>query len=247
MDGTFVKELADRVAVPGQMQGPDLTVMPPGWTVADPAAYIKPGPTADPLAAYTLAAVSDYLAANRDALDLSKLVVHVVSPQIVTISGPIMERARNREVYVKATALNVADGFLGKFMSHEEFIIGLQSRFVESTDRAAVLRLIGNIAHESVKGTSDDGITQTVQTKAGVVLKQEAAVPNPVTLAPFRTFREVPQPPSSFVLRVNQGRPGGFPEVGLFESDGGAWRLVAVERLAGWLRGALPASVAVLA
>jgi hypothetical protein len=229
------------------MQGPDLTVMPPGWTVADPAAYIKPGPTAEPLAAYTLAAVSDYLAANRDALDLLKLVVHVVSPQIVTISGPIMERARNREVYVKATALNLADGFLGKFTSHEDFIIGLQSRFVESVERAAVLRAIGTIKNESVKSVSDDGITQTVQAKAGTVMVAEAAVPNPVTLAPYRTFREVEQPASAFVLRANQGRPGGLPEVGLFEADGGAWRIVAVERIALWLRTSLPEGVAVLA
>ena len=50
------------------------------------------------------------------------------------------------------------------------------------------------------------------------------------TLAPFRTFSEIEQPESSFVLRVNdRGR------VGLFEADGGAWRNTAMLRIKEYL------------
>lgn len=245
MDGEAVKELATRFRGPEAIG--NLNAIPNDWKLVDPTAFVMAGPTADPLAVYTLAALSDYVRVNRDTLDLATLVVHVVSPQIVKLSGPLQVRARNRESYVQATALNLTDGVLGKFMSIEDFIVGLQTRFAESADRALVMKLLGNVKHETVKTSQDDGITQIVQAKTGVVLSNEAAVPNPVDLVPYRTFREVTQPSSLFLLRVNAGRTGGLPEVGLFEADGGAWRLTAVKRIGDWLTEALPETVAVLA
>jgi len=55
-------------------------------------------------------------------------------------------------------------------------------------------------------------------------------VPNPVVLAPFRTFREIAQPESKFVFRMQQG-----PRCALFEADGGAWRLEAMKRSKAYL------------
>lgn len=245
MDGTFVKELAERTATPGQLTSPDLAVLPAGWTIHDPAKFVAPGPAADALKVYSLGAVRDYLAANRDTLDLSKLVVHVVSPQVVRLLGPLQERARNREVFVEATAQNLTDGFLGKWMASDEFIIGLQTRFEGSEARTGVLKLFSNISHEAVRTSQDDGITQTVTAKSGIALKTEAPIPNPIDLVPFRTFREVAQPVSLFALRVNQSM-----QVGMFEADGGAWRLEAVNSIAAWLHRALAlveANVSVLA
>ncbi len=83
-----------------------------------------------------------------------------------------------------------------------------------------------------------------VQARAGVALVSDVAVPNPILLCPYRTFRDVPQPSSLFVLRVRSGQ--GLPEAGLFEADGGAWRLTAIERIKQWLTEQLPAAVAVL-
>lgn len=241
MDGTFVKEIADRVAVPAQTAG-GLTVIPQGWTLHDEQAHIKPGPTAEALGVYSLGALVDYVKANRDGLDLATMVVHVVSPQLVRLLGPIQPRARNREVYVQANANNLTDGFLGKYMPTDEFIVGLQTRFQLSPDRTAVFRLFSNISHEAVRTSSDDGITQTVTAKTGIALKADAPVPNPIVLMPFRTFREVEQPPSLFALRVNQAM-----QVGMFEADGGAWRLNAIADIAAWLKANLPTTVAVLA
>lgn len=241
-DGSFVRELAERIANPRIDGG--LIVTPPNWSVGDPAAYIKPGPTAESLKVYSLSAVRDYIVANRDALALGKLIVHVVSPQIVRLSGPLLERARNREAYVEATAQNLMDNFTGKWMAHDEFIIGLQTRFVANDDLRAVVRLFSNISHEAARTSQDDGISQTVTAKTGIALKAEIPVPNPIALIPFRTFREVEQPPSLFALRVNQ-----TAQVGMFEADGGAWRIVAVEHIARWLRVNIPAEsdIAVLA
>jgi hypothetical protein len=166
---------------------------------------------------------------------------------MVTVQAALHGTDRSRESYLRATALNLTDGFLGKFMSIEEFIIGLQARFLDTPERTQVLRLFGTVKQEATRTASDDGMTQVVTSRNGAVMVAEVAVPNPVVLAPFRTFREVLQPASPFVLRVQGGNVNALPTVGLFEADGGAWRLDAVARVREWLLNAeLPGDIAVL-
>lgn len=66
-------------------------------------------------------------------------------------------------------------------------------------------------------------------------------------LRPYRTFREVEQPASRFVLRLQSGQGDGMPKAALFEADGGAWRLTAIEAIARWLRTAqMPDALAII-
>lgn len=245
MDGTVISELASRLRTPQQVG--DFIYRPADWVADDPAALVKAGPTAKTFDLQSLGALRDYVNANRDELKLESTFVHVGSPSLVSLSGPLDSRSRVRETFVQAKAVDMTDGFLGRFMSLEDFLIGLQVRFADSADRQRVLALLSNVKHETVKTALDDGITQVVQARAGVALVSDVAVPNPVTLFPYRTFRDVTQPESLFVLRVNSGRSGGLPEVGLFEADGGAWKLTAVQRVRDWLVIELPQTVAVLA
>lgn len=234
MEGqAVVVEMATRFRGPQQLN--ELLAVPADWKVIDPVSVLAPGPQAAKLDVYTLGALRDYVRANRDSLSLGSLVAHVVSPSIVTLSGPLSIRARVRETFVQAKALDLTDGFVGKWLAIEEFIIGLQSRFQETPDRQTVLALVSNITHNTVKISTDDGISQTVEAKQGIVRRGDVTVPSIVTLTPFRTFREVAQPPAPFVLRVNAGNGATLPSVGLFEADGGAWRLEAVESIASWL------------
>lgn len=82
-------------------------------------------------------------------------------------------------------------------------------------------------------------------------IKVSCASPNPVTLAPYRTFREIAQPESQFVFRLRGGVEGALPHAALFEADGAEWKLAAVGRIASFLRRALHdthmAKVAILA
>jgi hypothetical protein len=245
MNGEGVQAIAALTRKPVELGG--YLFRPNDWSVEDPASLVKSGPLAKTFGVATLGAIRDYIKANRDALDLSTLVVHVVSPSSVQLLGPLDPRTRAREAYVQATATDLTDGFLGHFHSLEHLIVGLQVRFADADDRQRILALLSNVKHETVKSSADDGVTQTVQARAGVVLVSEVAVPNPVLLTPYRTFRDIVQPSSLFVLRVQQGRNGGLPEAGLFEADGGAWRLTSVERIREWLTGALGQDVAVLA
>lgn len=245
MDGAAIENIIAAAKAPRELNG--FILRPTDWVAEDPAALIKPGPTAKTLGVATLGAVRDYISANKDALDLTKLAVHVVSPSTVHVLSPLDARSRTREMFLAATAGDLTDGFLAKYMSLEDFIVGLQVRFADADDRKRILSLLSNVKHETVKTAMDDGVTQVVQARAGVALVSDVAVPNPVLLCGLRAFRDVVQSSSLYVLRVQGGRTGGLPEVALFEADGGAWRLQALERVREWLVAALPKDVAVLA
>jgi hypothetical protein len=156
---------------------------------------------AETLSIHTLTGLVDYLATNVDALAPEHLAVHIASPETVNLVGILGGRPQRRDVLVSVRF----DGFgfrFGQFIQREEFNIALQSLFVDDGDRARVLKVIGNIKESVVGEYEDDGVSQSVVAKSGVARVAEVAVPNPVKLSPFRTFPEVAQPTSPFVLRV---------------------------------------------
>lgn len=77
--------------------------------------------------------------------------------------------------------------------------------------------------------STDNGVTQKVEAKTGIALNSVVEIKPRVTLRPFRTFIEVEQPESEFLLRVNQSG-----EIGLFEADGGVWKLEATRNVAAY-------------
>lgn len=245
MDGEAIGAIIQQVKKPFQVG--DYLARPGDWVLEDPVALIKPEPTAKALQVSTLGAVRDYLTANKDALALGTLQVHVVSPNTVHVLGPLSARSRTRETVLAANAGDLVGEFLGKFTTLEDFILGLQVRFADADDRKKILGLLSSVKHETVKTAMDDGMTQVVQARAGVALISDVAVPNPVMLTGIRAFRDVVQPSSLYVLRVHGGPQGGLPQVGLFEADGGAWKLSTLERVREWLVDALPKDIAVLA
>jgi len=90
------------------------------------------------------------------------------------------------------------------------------------------------IKEENVKYVGDDGVSQSAAIKVGVASVAEVVIPNPVILAPFRTFPEIEQPQSKFIFRMQTG-----PQCALYEADGGAWRNVAMESIKEYLKSRL--------
>lgn len=74
---------------------------------------------------------------------------------------------------------------------------------------------------------NDNGVTQTVEARQGVALNAVVEIKPRVMLRPFRTFLEVEQPESEFLLRVDPDEGIGF-----FEADGGIWKLEAKKNIA---------------
>ena len=91
--------------------------------------------------------------------------------------------------------------------------------------------MAGNITSEAKVQTMDDGVSQDVTVKKGIQKEGWEMVPNPVSLAPYRTFSEVDQPESNFVLRVK----ANGPTCALYEADGGAWKAAAMHNIAAYL------------
>lgn len=182
----------------------------------------------------TLQGVVDYIEANRDRLEGEKCMVHVAGPGCVRIVSGLQERAA-RAVYVEAHALDLTAHTVGAPLDIESATIALQTRFTAAGDRDALVRLLGNVTETAEVRLEDDGFSQSVTTRPGTVgMNTESAVPNPVRLAPYRTFREIEQVELPCILRLKRG--GGLgPTVTLHEADGGAWKLIAVERVAAWL------------
>ena len=125
------------------------------------------------------------------------------------------------------------------YMDYESFIIAMRSKFIPNDDTAYLLDLLSRINKENGVTTSDNGITQTVEARSGVSLKATVAIKPRVTLAPYRTFLEVAQPESEFVLRVS-----GDGDIGLFEADGGMWKLTAKRNILDFFAEALKPYIA---
>lgn len=136
-----------------------------------------------------------------------------------------------RERYYMAQA--DVPGFREGWQYAEDMIIKLRSLFLQTEDVDYLLNLISHMDSKESVSSSDNGITQTVETKKGVSLKETVQVRPRVRLTPFRTFLEVEQPESEFLLRVKEG------QIGLFEADGGVWKMVAKKRVKEWLENQL--------
>ncbi|MBE0335090.1 hypothetical protein [Paenibacillus sp. 23TSA30-6] len=176
-------------------------------------------PTTTALKVNTLSAMVTYLKENYD--NVAPVLIHVVSETDVRVLSTF-NRDKRRNVLINASAV-LPDIRFERFMDVENFNIQLQACFVDSLDRAAVLKLVGNVKEETGNTYADDGVTQQVTAKSGVASLEKVIVPNPVSLKPFRTFIDIAQPECSFVFRLQSG-----PSAALFEADGGAWKLQAM-------------------
>lgn len=187
-----------------------------------------------PLELMTLTGLVDAVRAKLDDLDLNDWVIEVLSASYVRIVARHTDAYGRREVLLEVT-LQDGDVFpFGRFLSREEFVIGLQSRFVQDAGSLAVLKVASALEVATVALAEDDGISQRTTVKQGVTLKQDVTVKGRVTLRPFRTFREVDQPASEFVFRLRSVN-GSVQECALFEADGGTWKLDAVLMIKAWL------------
>ena len=93
--------------------------------------------------------------------------------------------------------------------------------------RAAASKHYDTMTNENSVSTNDNGVTQTVEARQGVALNALIEIKPRVMLRPFRTFLEVEQPESEFLLRVDPDEGIGF-----FEADGGIWKLEAKKNIA---------------
>lgn len=227
----MLKEFVEKILSLGPVD--HLTIH--GREYADrPMGLIEPPRDHAPLELMTLTGLMDAVRAQLDGLDPSAWLIEVLSHQGVRIVSRHTGLYGRREVLLSVSLQDGEPFPFGRFLPREEFVIGLQSRFLQTGDVIGLLRQASSLEMSAVTLSEDDGVSQRTTVKQGMALKETVTVKGRVLLSPYRTFREVAQPPSEFVFRL-RAKDGMVPECALFEADGGAWKLDAVLIIKAWL------------
>lgn len=152
------------------------------------------------------------------------IMVQVKSNDTVEVMTTYLsDFSRNTLYRAKADAPGLRTGFRGR----EVALIELRSLCIPNEGTAYLLDLLSRMTNENSVSTNDNGVTQTVEARQGVALNAVVEIKPRVMLRPFRTFLEVEQPESEFLLRVEPDEGIGF-----FEADGGIWKLEAKKNIA---------------
>lgn len=199
------------------------------------------------LTVLSLTGFVDFVNRNIDNLDLKAHYIAVVEDiDRVILPSTLFGVRKNREILIEACLdKNMKKFPFDRFLPQDEFIIKLHSLFQkkEGDDFEYVSALVSKIKQADSANTEDDGITQNIIVKKGVsgALVGKENVKPIVRLSPYRTFREIEQPESQFLLRITT--EGGLPYVALFEADGCQWRNEARTAIAEFLKANIKVAV----
>ena len=215
----FIEKIED-------MTGPKIVETVQG-TFSDKHLYRIENKLVDTISLSSLSGLAEMIKQEMNEYNLP-LFVRATSAERVHVFGAIRDDMQ-REMPFTAEAKFIGFDF-NEYTSIENMIICLKSRFAPTEDRDYLVQLLGNITDQQSVQTKDDGITQSATVKSGIQLVGEQRIKPIVTLKPYRTFLEVEQPKSDFLIRLKDGRAA------LFEADGGAWEREAVKNIADKLR-----------
>lgn len=133
------------------------------------------------------------------------------------------KQRETRQIYYVAKATDVPGWDDSVKLGFEEAQIALRTRFQHTADADYALKLLSDISTGAKVVYNDNGIATTVTTQKGVALQTNTQIKPLLSLRPYRTFQEVEQPESIFLLRVNERG------ISFTEADGGMWKLKARE------------------
>lgn len=187
----------------------------------------------------------EYVRGNPDLVAMDTCMVVVEDFSLVRlITPPNPANSNKRFCYARAEYEGGRFGF-GKWLDQEDFIVGLQTRFVETDNLVALRTLASKLDQITEARQSDDGLAQQLTLKTGVTTVDQIEIQNPIALQPWATFEDVTQPEGLFILRLRKTDNG--PKCCLFEADTLSWRVQAVGHIRDYLRQELPESMQVLA
>jgi|GEM_PF-1217456 len=253
-DGTFVKEIAELVnpkfVLDRLRDGREILT---GGADFVPQVYgIASLPYPQTIELSTLDGIAEAYKDLQDRLKASavgagsdELIVHVLSPRKVFISAPRVGEKNQVFEYYAADAI-IPDTKIGEHLDIDMAILNLNANFEETVEREKLLTMLGSITSGLASDIVDDGVAQQVTTKRGITRAGTETFKNPITLQPYRTFPEITQPQSPFVVRLKQVKNDDdslTARVSLHEADGGRWRVKAIADIAKYLRANLPDAV----
>lgn len=197
-----------------------------GTVFTDKRLYLPELPAIETLHTDNLSSIVNFIKNSCDA-DLNYLddtvqkIIHVEDAGKVNLYSSVCNECMDRQKFMTAEWAGNKFPF-GQFMDAEKFNILLQTCFMETEDLKVIQQVVGNLRDEAVQNYGDDGVSQSVTIRTGIATVGQVRVPSPAKLRPYRTFLEVEQPASLFILRMREGG-----QCALFEADGGLWRETA--------------------
>jgi len=151
----------------------------------------------------TLSGVVDYVNQNPDDLKDIRIVIEDFN-KVKVYSGLTNEKSRPLVLRSIAESVDLSRNVNTK-MDAELFNAFIQTHFIQDKSTQDIFSITGNLETESGLKTEDDGISQNVVVKTSVISKEKISIKNPIMLRPYRTFPEIEQPQSAYVLRIYQG------------------------------------------
>lgn len=154
--------------------------------------------------------------------------LYITIPDHMTVrcfGQPNEEEQYYRQVYYETTATDVPGWGEKNTLGFEEAQIALRTRFQETPDTLYAMKLVSDISLGAKVIYNDNGIGTTITTAKGVALQTNEQIRPLVKLRPYRTFQEVEQPESIFLIRVSDRG------ISFIEADGGMWKLAARETI----------------
>lgn len=177
---------------------------------------------------------------KTEAMKRYNAPLYITIPDHMTVqcfSQPDTEIRNIRETHYLANATDVPGWGEKVTMGFEEAQIALRTRFQETSDKTYALKLLTEISTGAKVTFNDNGIATTVVTKKGIDLQGTDTIRPIITLRPYRTFQEVEQPESQFLIRVSDRG------ITFVEADGGMWKLAARETIKAHLETALTGEI----
>lgn len=165
---------------------------------------------------------------TTEGMALEGGLLYITIPDHMTVrcfAQPEPTERWHRQTYYEAKATDVPGWAEKAQMGFEEAQIALRTRFQETNDTLYAMKLLSDISCGAKVVYNDNGIATTVTTQKGVALQTNEQIRPLISLRPYRTFQEVEQPESIFLIRLNDRG------ISFIEADGGMWKLKARETI----------------
>lgn len=187
----------------------------------------------DCLQVKSLQALVNYIYENKDGVKPDNCIIVIESINKVVVYSQVQGAKNNRHPIVSATPMEFNELSLGRDLYQDQAIIQLQTRCERTPEIEELIQSISGLTYNESTETRDDGVKNDINLSGQIYYNN--GKPKTVTkLKPFRIYPEVDQPASQFLLRISQ--MDKKPTIAIHETDGGMWKIQAVENIIAYLR-----------
>lgn len=165
----------------------------------------------------------------------NRVALHVVDHLRVDLLDLDEDEFGKRLIYASAKHTVETPFKFNSFLAAEDFLISLRASFLFNEEAVKVSILCSNLQSGQEIAVADDGVSQSLEVKAGTKTKSGMVIPaEGISLIPWRSFRDAAPVESKFLLRLRAAKDK-LPEVALFDIDQ-KWRLDTIHSIGDWLR-----------